>query len=156
MAASDMPKPAPFATETSRPFWEGLRAGEVRIQRCDACDRWVFYPRSHCPGCLSPALAWRAVSGRGVVHSFTVARVPTVAMFADEVPQKLAIVELEEGVRLATTLVDVPPESIAVGLPVEPVFDPVEGGEGVLLRFRPSDPDRRHASPPTHPQEDPS
>jgi hypothetical protein len=133
-----MNKPRPYATETSRPFWEGLRRGEVRLQRCRACARWVFYPRSHCPGCLSDALAWQTVSGRGRLHTFTISRVPTVAMFADEVPQRLAVVELEEGVRLTSTLVDVDDAQIEIGMALLPVFEPVEGGEGVLLRYRPA------------------
>ena len=59
-------------------------------------------------------------------------------MFADEVPQKLAIIELEEGVRLTSTLVDVDEDAIRIGMPVVPVFDPIDGGEGVLLRYRPA------------------
>jgi len=133
-----MAKPLPHATDTSRPFWEGLREGEVRIQRCLDCAGWVFYPRSNCPGCLSNALEWQTVSGRGVLHTFTISRIPTVAMFADEVPQRLAVVELSEGVRVTTTLVDVAEEDIKVGMPLEPVFESTEGGEGVLLRYRPA------------------
>lgn len=135
-------KPLPLATPTSRPFWEGLRAREVRIQRCGACGRWIFYPRSHCPGCLAPDPPWERVSGRGRVHSFTIARAPTAAFFADEVPQRLAVIELDEGVRLSSTLVEVDDDAIVVGMPVEPVFDPTDGGEGVLLRFRPAAKDR--------------
>ncbi|MCR9096148.1 MAG: Zn-ribbon domain-containing OB-fold protein [bacterium] len=133
-----VPKPLPVATETSAPFWAGLRDGEVRIQRCTDCGRWIFYPRSNCPGCLSNALAWETVSGRGVVHTFTVAHQPTNPLFSDETPQKLVIVELEEGVHMASTLVDVQPEAIEIGMAVEPVFEATDGGEGTLLRFRPA------------------
>ena len=139
MAMTDgMAKPVPHATETSRPFWEGLRTGEVRIQRCTDCEAWVFYPRSNCPRCLSSALEWRTVSGRGQLHTFTISRVPTVAMFADEVPQRLAVVELEEGVRLTSTLVEVADEDIQIGMSLEPVFETIKGGEGALLRYRPA------------------
>lgn len=133
-----MDKPVPYATDVSAPFWAGLREREIRLQHCSACNRFIFYPRSHCPGCLSNALEWRTVSGRGSVHTFTISRVPTMPLFADEVPQKLAMIELEEGVRMISTLVDIAPEAIVVGLPVEPVFDEIDGGEGVLLRFRPA------------------
>ena len=135
-----MPKPLPAATETSAPFWAGLREGEVRLQRCEDCGRWIFYPRSNCPDCLSNALDWHTVSGRGVLHTFTVAHQPTNPLFADETPQQLAIVELEEGVHVPSTLVDVEPDAIAIGMPLEPVFEPTEGGEGRLLRFRPAAP----------------
>ncbi len=135
-----MEKPLPHATDISRPFWEGLRAGEIRIQKCTACEHWVFYPRSHCPKCLRTELAWHTVSGRGQLHTFTITRSPTVAMFADEMPQRLAVVELEEGVRLTSTLVDVEEADIVVGMALEPVFESTDGGEGVLLRFRPEKP----------------
>ncbi len=131
-------KPLPTATPTSAPFWQGLRARQLRIQHCGACERFVFYPRSHCPHCLSPELEWRSVSGRGTLHTFTITAAPTAPMFADEVPQRLAIVELDEGVHLATTLVDVELDAIEIGMRLEAVFDPTEGGEGVLLRFRPA------------------
>jgi uncharacterized OB-fold protein len=84
------------------------------------------------------------VSGHGTVLTFTVARQPTARPFADEVPQILAVVELDEGVRMTTTLVDVDPDvdpdvdhgALRVGMPVVPVFD--HGPDGVtLLRFRP-------------------
>ena len=132
-----MEKPLPLATPTSQPFWEGLRAGKVRLQRCRACEQWVFYPRSNCPGCLSNDLGWHTVSGQGELHTFTISRTPTAEMFADEVPQLLAVIELDEGVRLTTTLVDVEEDSIKVGMRVAPVFESTDGGEGVLLRYRP-------------------
>lgn len=128
-------KPLPLATPTSAPFWEGLRRGEVRLQRCEACRAFVFYPRTHCPACLSPQLVWQTVSGRGQVHTFTIARLPTAPFFADETPQLLAVIELDEGVHLPSTLVGVAPDSVAVGMRVVPVFERTEGGESVLLRF---------------------
>ncbi len=72
----------------------------------------------------------------GSVYTFAVAEQPTAPPFADEVPQLLAVVELTEGVRLSTTLVDVAPAAITIGMVVEPVFD--HGDDGLtLLRFRP-------------------
>jgi uncharacterized OB-fold protein len=78
---------------------------------------------------------WREVSGRGHVHSFTVAREPTSPLFADEAPQLLVIIELDEGPRLTSTIVGSDPSSLAIGLSVEPVFDHCEGGV-TLLRYR--------------------
>lgn len=134
-AAPALGKPLPTATPISAPFWEGLRRGEIRLQRCDACRAWIFYPRSNCPRCLSNALAWQTVSGRGKLHTFTIARLPTAPFFADESPQFLAVVELDEGVRIPSTLVGVAEGEIAIGMRVVPVFEPTDGGEGVLLRF---------------------
>ena len=132
----ELPKPLPQRTPTSAPFWDGLDADRVRIQRCDACDAWVHYPRTRCPQCLADRLEWHDVSGHGTVLTFTVARQPTARPFADEVPQLLAVVELDEGVRMTTTLVGVDPDAITVGMPVVPVFDHSPDG-ATLLRFRP-------------------
>lgn len=131
-------KPLPTATPTSRPFWEGLREQKVRLQRCRACESWIYYPRSHCNRCLSRDLEWNEIPGTGTLHTFSLARVPTAIFFADEVPQMLAVVELDEGVRLSTTLVGVDEQSIEIGMRVRPVFEPTEGGEGVLLRYTPA------------------
>ena len=133
---TELMKPRPQRTPTSAPFWDGLDADRVRIQRCDACGTWVHYPRSRCPHCLSDRLAWHDVAGHGTVLTFTVARQATARPFADEVPQLLAVVELDEGVRMTTTLVDVDPEAVAVGLPVVAAFDHRPDG-ATLLRFRP-------------------
>lgn len=128
-------KPLPVPTPTTAPYWEGLRRGEVRIQRCEACRAFVFYPRSSCPRCLSAELAWQTVSGNGRLHTFTIARQPTAPFFEDETPQRLALVELDEGVRIPSTLVDVPDDQIEIGMRLTPVFERTQGGESVLLRF---------------------
>jgi uncharacterized OB-fold protein len=133
---ASVPKPRPHPTPVSQPFWDALREERVALQRCDDCGRWVYYPRSRCPSCLSERLSWTDVDGLGTVYSFTVAEQATAPPFADEVPQLLAIVELAEGVRVSTTLVDVNAGAITVGMPVAPVFD--HGGDGItLLRYRP-------------------
>lgn len=135
-APASLPKPRPRPTPVSQPFWDALRAERVDLQRCDDCGRWIYYPRSRCPACLSDRLTWTAVAGDGFVYTFTVAEQPTAPPFADEVPQLLAIVELTEGVRMSTTLVDVDPDAVTIGMPVTPVFD--HGDDGItLLRFRP-------------------
>jgi uncharacterized OB-fold protein len=131
-----LPKPRPVPTPVSQPFWDALRDERVVLQRCDQCATWVYYPRRRCPHCLSERLTWTEVDGRGIVYTFTVAVAPTAPPFADEVPQLLAIVELTEGVRVSTTLVDVDPAAIVIGMAVAPVFD--HGDDGItLLRFRP-------------------
>ena len=130
-------RPRPHRTPTSALYWDGLDAGEVRIQRCGRCGSWVHYPRNRCPECLADALEFHAVSGRGRVHTFTVARQPVHALFTDPAFQLLAVVELDEGVRITTTLRDVAPDDVRVGMAVVPVFE--RGDDGVtLLQYKPA------------------
>jgi uncharacterized protein len=128
-------KPLPNVTDKTRPFWEALKAHRIDIQQCDACQHWVFFPRMRCPKCFSPALTWKTISGEGELHTFTLSRVPTLPELADEVPQKLAVVELDEGPHINTTLVGVDEDQIRVGMRVKPVFDDVVPGETTLLRY---------------------
>lgn len=128
-------KPLPQPTTISAPFWDGLKAHQVRIQQC-AQGHWLFFPRTHCPTCGSRELSWNTVSGEGQLYSFTVARVPTLPEFSDEMPQLLAVVELDQGVHINTTLVGVSPEDIQVGQRLRPVFDE-RPGSTTLLRYTP-------------------
>ena len=133
----DFSRPLPQPTPVTQPFWDALREHRVVIQRCRECGAHVYYPRAACSACWSPDLDWVEVSGRGEVHTFTIARAPTAPHFRDEVPQIIALVELDEGVRLTTTLPGLRPEDVRVGLAVEPRFDDVPGGEVTLLRYAP-------------------
>jgi uncharacterized OB-fold protein/acyl dehydratase len=136
-------KPLPHPTPISISFWEGLKAHEVRLQQCEEHGHWLFFPRTHCPTCGSRKLAWRTVSGAGTLYTFTVGRVPTLPEFTDEMPQLLAVVELDEGVHINTTMVGVDPADLKVGQRVRPVFDD-RPGEVTLLRYAPVD--SAHAS----------
>lgn len=108
-------RPLPHPTPVSVPFWAGCRRHELLLQRCGDCAAWAFYPRATCPACGSLALAWQATSGRGTLHTFTIARRPTHRRLAERVPYVIAVVELDEGPRLTSTVVDVDPESVRIG-----------------------------------------
>jgi uncharacterized OB-fold protein len=129
-------RPQPRPTPTSEPFWTGLAAQQIRLQQCDDCAGWVYYPRSHCPHCLSPNLTWQDISGEGTLYSFTVAQQPTAPQFVGEEPQLIGVVELKEGVRLNTVMVNVSPEDLKVGMRVKPVF--FQLADTTLLYFEPS------------------
>jgi hypothetical protein len=135
--AGDYAKPLPAPSPLSEPYWQALREGKVRIQRCSACDGYVFYPRPHCPACLSKELGWVDVSGRGKLYSYTIVRRAMNPAFADDVPYVYAIVELEEGPRLMTNVVNCSPDDVRVDMPVRAVFDSVTP-EVSLLRFEPA------------------
>ncbi|NLD01500.1 MAG: acyl dehydratase [Gammaproteobacteria bacterium] len=128
-------KPMPIQTAISAPFWDGLKAGKILLQHCSACAKWTFYPRRHCSHCLSDQVEFREVTGAGTLYTYTVARIPTLPEFAGPDPQLLAVVELDEGVRVNTTLVGLKEDDIKIGMRVKPVRARVSEDGTVLLRF---------------------
>ncbi|ARS29418.1 bifunctional OB-fold nucleic acid binding domain-containing protein/MaoC family dehydratase [Sphingomonas sp. KC8] len=128
-------KPLPVPTETSRPFWASLQAHRIDIQQCADCSHWIFFPRRHCPRCFSLDLNWRTISGEGTLLTYTTAHIPTLPEFADEMLQQLAVVRLDEGPHLNTTLVGLETGEIHVGMRVKPVFHDVAPGKTTLLRY---------------------
>ena len=134
MSTTTWTKPLPTPTAISAPFWDGLKAQQVRLQQCESCGSWIFFPRAHCPTCASAKLAWRNISGEGTLYTYTVARVPTLPEFSDEMPQLLAVVQLDEGPHLNTSLVGVDAADLKIGMRVRPVFDE-RPGTTTLLRY---------------------
>ncbi len=130
-------RPLPTPIPRTEPFWEGLRARKVKIQYSPSSDQWVFYPRSHAPLTLADDLEWREISGEGTLYTYTIARRPTAPDFDGDEPQIIAVVELNEGPRLTSTLVNVDEDAISVGMRVRPFFDDVPGTEMTLLRYEP-------------------
>jgi len=132
----DYGKPLPFVHEETRPFWEGAKRHELWLQRCQDCGKFRFYPRSICPHCFSYNTEWIKVSGRGKIYSFTVSHKPASPAFKQDVPYNIAIVELEEGVRMMSNIVECRNEDLGIDMPVEVVFDDVTP-EITLPKFRP-------------------
>ncbi|HEU5382754.1 MAG TPA: Zn-ribbon domain-containing OB-fold protein [Ktedonobacteraceae bacterium] len=130
--SEQLPSFAIASDSDSQQYWEGIARGELRIQRCDACSRAVFYPRAICPHCFSNQLSWIVATGRGTIYTYTVAH-QAFGLFASEVPFVVALVELEEGVRMMTRIIDAPRERIAIGAPVHVTFTPVN--ENVTLPY---------------------
>ena len=115
----------------SRPFWEGCAQGVLRLQRCHTCNRPWFYPRACCPQCLGSQYEWVTAGGRGSVYSFSVIRRGPAPAFRP--PYVLALVELQEGVRLLSQVVACSPEAVYVGMPVQVTFAPSPLGLTVPL-----------------------
>lgn len=131
---SDSLRPYPEPDGETQPFWDGIAAGQLRLQRCRACARFVFYPRSICPHCMSAELEWVDADGAGVVHSYTVVH-RAAPGFAEEAPYVVALVELVEGVRMLTRLLGVSPEDARVGMSVRVAIE----GDPALPYFRRSE-----------------
>ena len=133
-----LPAPAPFVNPEVKPFWDATARGELVLPRCDDCQAVIWYPRPFCPECASTRVSWVPASGRGTVYSFTVNRRGTADLpeYRDSGTYVLAYVELEEGPRVMTNIVDCDPDTVRIGQPVEVVFH--DTGQGnALPRFRP-------------------
>jgi len=115
-------KPLPVIDHDSAPYWEAAREGRLDIPLCGDCGKHHFYPRSVCPYCHSDNLSFDTVSGRGEVHTFTIARRPAGPAFADDVPYVVALIELEEGPRMMSRIQTDDPENVHIGAKVEVTF----------------------------------
>ena len=98
--------PVPVPDGDTQSFWDGVQAGELRIQRCARCNAWLWQPRPICSSCQTPGPVWNRVSGDGTIASWVVMRPPTLPAYADKTPFVVLLVELVEGVRLLGYLVD--------------------------------------------------
>ena len=106
----------------SAPYWEGAAAGKLMIKRCRACERAYFYPRAHCPACWSTDTEWIEASGDARVYTFTIVRQNDLPPFRDRLPYVVAVVELDEGVRMTSTIEGCAPEDVRCEMPVQVTF----------------------------------
>lgn len=127
--------PVPTPTPTSLPFWAALREHRIEIQFSPSSNEWIFYPRVRAPKTLADDLEWREISGLGTIYTFTIASRPTAPPWADSVPQRLAVVEWDEGPKFTTEMVEGGPE-LHIGQRVEPVFVDIAGSDVTLLKYR--------------------
>lgn len=128
------PRPRPAINDDNRFFWDGVERGELLIQRCAGCGALRHPPRPMCPGCRSAEWDTVRASGRGTVHSYVVPRHPRLPAFPE--PYVVVLVDLEEGTRLVSNLVDVEPDAVRIGMPVELAVTKVDP-ELTLPLFRP-------------------
>jgi uncharacterized OB-fold protein len=126
----------PEETDLTRPYWDGARAHELRLQHCGDCARVWHPPLPLCPGCGSGAISWQAAEGSGVVHSVTVTHQAAHPAFATRVPYAVAVVRLSEGVLIVGNVLGAEPSDIAIGQPVRVVFEEIAPGV-TLPQFAP-------------------
>lgn len=127
----------PPISSVSAPFWDATRARLLTLQWCIDCETPVFYPRAVCPGCLGSALEWRPASGDGCVYAVTVEHRPQNPGMAAMAPYAVALVDLDEGVRMLTNVVGCPPEEVSVGMRVSVTWEALSDGRHLPL-FEPS------------------
>jgi len=141
MTQSAQPAPPitpPVPQPESDYYWEKCKAHELWLRHCKSCDTSYFYPRDICPECFSRDTDWIQSSGKGIVHTFCIVHRGPIPAFRDKVPYMPAIIELEEGARIVTNLVEVEPDPtvIKIGMAVEVVFEDMDDKIS-LPKFRP-------------------
>ncbi len=138
MATPTRPRPEnPDAA--AMPYYEGTRRGQLMLQRCESCSRYIAYARDYCPHCLKPeTLEWVPAAGTGRVYTFTIVRQNPHPFFAERVPYAYAVIELDEGVRMVSNVVGVDPDDVKCELPVRVDFERVDDEITVPI-FRPID-----------------
>lgn len=130
-------RPLPEPTPETQHFWDGCREGELRLQRCNACSTSYFPPRGFCPNCGSRDVSVYTASGKATLYSYIINHRPRPDFGED--PHSIAVVELEEGPRMMTNIVDCPqtPEALQLDMPLEVTFE--QASETISLpKFRPA------------------
>lgn len=120
------PWPRPVRSRDTAFFWEGVDGGELRIQRCASCGTLRHPPRPMCAKCQSIEFDWIVSTGQGTIYSYVVLHRPAVPPFS--YPNTLLLVELEEGTRLVSSLIDADGSEVHIGLPVEMEIVEVDPG----------------------------
>ena len=116
-----MQRTQPPVTVLTEPYWDGCRLGELRLQQCTACGKHQFYPRTVCSHCDGRELKWVVAEGQGTVASFTVVRRGISKAY--DAPYVVALIDLVEGVRMMSGIVDVDPDTVRIGDPVTVDFE---------------------------------
>jgi uncharacterized protein len=129
-----MSRSLPTPSKISQPFWDSCKAERMQLQRCEDCGTYAFYPVYICPECASRNLAWTPVSGRGTIHTFTIAAKST---FETKGPLVVALIELEEGAMMVSNVETPTPETLRIGAPVHVIYEKVSD-DITLPLFKPA------------------
>jgi uncharacterized protein len=132
---ADEAKLIPNVTHELKPFFDAARNHQLAVQKCEVCGTLRFPAAPLCLACDSDQASWVTVSGRGQVFSFTVmhrAYHPAI-----KVPYTLAVIELNEGVKITSNVIGIEPSKVKCGMPVEAVFEKLSD-EVTLPKFRPA------------------
>jgi uncharacterized OB-fold protein len=127
-------RPIPVPTSLSAPYWEACARGELTYQVCNACQGVMFPPEPACPHCMSTDLGWARSEGKGTVYSYSVLHREPSANFP--LPSVFAIVDVDEGYSMFSSIVECEPEDVRIDMRVEVVFDQISDDIHLPL-FRP-------------------
>ncbi len=128
--------PVPTPTPETQHFWDGTRVGELRLQRCKDCCQVYFPPRPFCPACASKEISVFAASGKATLYSYIINERHHPAF---DGPYSIGVVQLEEGPRMMSNIINVPqtPEALILDMPLEVTFENLDD-EISLPYFQPA------------------
>ncbi|MFF7561844.1 Zn-ribbon domain-containing OB-fold protein [Streptomyces pseudovenezuelae] len=106
----------------TRTYWDAAAAGRLLLRRCASCARTHHYPREFCPHCWSESVAWEPASGRATLYTWSVVHRNDLPPFKDRTPYVAAVVDLAEGPRMMTEIVDCPHGELRAGADLVAVF----------------------------------
>jgi uncharacterized OB-fold protein len=131
-------KPIPIPQQEADFYWEKTKQHELWFRKCNSCSGVYFYPRDICPSCFSRNTTWTRSSGKGSIFTFAIVHRASIPAFRDDSPYVVAIVELEEGPKMPTNIVNIEPDptKVRVGMPVEVLFEDISD-EISLPKFQP-------------------
>ncbi|WOX23783.1 Zn-ribbon domain-containing OB-fold protein [Streptomyces solicathayae] len=122
----------------TRPYWDAAADGRLLIRRCGACGKAHHYPREFCPFCWSEDVVWEPASGRATLYTWSVVHRNDLPPFGERVPYTAAVVDLDEGPRMMTEVVDCPEAELRIGMPLQVAFRAADEGPAVAV-FAPAD-----------------
>jgi uncharacterized OB-fold protein len=137
LSDDDMRKPLPVATEWSQPFWEGARQHKLLLKKCSKCGNIDHPPYLFCTDCMAEEHEWIAASGRGTLYSYAINTFGVPFPFWDDMPYVLAIIDLDEGPRVISNIVECDLERLENQMKLEVVFDDVSP-EVTLPKWKPA------------------
>jgi uncharacterized OB-fold protein len=132
---SSYTKPLPVPSKWSQPFWDGANQHKLLLKMCTKCGKIDHPPYLYCTECWAEEHEWVEASGKGTLYALTTVMLGAPLEFTEDIPYTIAMVDLAEGPRMLTTIVDAKPEELELGMEVEVVFDDVTQ-EVALPRFR--------------------
>jgi uncharacterized protein len=131
---AEAPAPGRFeppVTEEAAAFWSATERRELVLPWCTSCGKAFWYPRPVCPRCLRPDVEWRPASGRGEVYAVSVMHRAAHPGMAGRVPYAVALVDLDEGIRMLTNIVDVDADDVRIGMEVAVTWEPMSDGRNL-------------------------
>jgi uncharacterized protein len=115
----------PTIEDDSRPFWDAAHEERFLIRHCQACGEYSHYPRTFCPTCWSEDVEWFEASGRGTLYTWSTVFMNDLPPFNERLPYIAAVVDLDEGPRVMTNMVDCDGASLSIGMKVRAVYRPI-------------------------------